>query len=45
MMIFLGTKKLLLLMKQLTMTLIKQIQLPTGKLSTNEPSPDSLEYK
>ena len=33
---FLGTKKLLLLMKKLTMTLIKQIQLPTGKLSTNE---------
>ena len=33
---FLGTKKLLLLMKKLTMTLIKQIQLPAGKLSTNE---------
>ena len=33
MMIFLGTKKLLLLMKKLTMMLIKQIQLPTGKLS------------
>ena len=33
---FLGTKKLLLLMKKLTMTLIEQIQLPTGKLSTNE---------
>ena len=33
---FLKTKKLLLLMKKLTMTLIKQIQLPTGKLSTNE---------
>ena len=32
----LGTKKLLPLMKKLTMTLIKQIQLPTGKLSTNE---------
>ena len=33
---FLGTKKLLLLMKKLTMTLVKQIQLPTGKLSTNK---------
>ena len=33
---FLGTKKFLLLMKKLTMTLIKQIQLLTGKLSTNE---------
>ena len=33
---FLGTKKLLLLMKKLTMTLFKQIQLPTGKLLTNE---------
>ena len=33
---FLGDKKLLLLMKKLTMTLIKQIQLPTRKLSTNE---------
>ena len=33
---FLGTKKLLLLMKKLTMTLIKQSQLPAGKLSTNE---------
>ena len=31
-----GTKKLLPSMKKLTMTLIKQIQLPTGKLSTSE---------
>ena len=33
---FWGTKKLPPLMEKLTMTLIKQIQLPTGKLSTNE---------
>ena len=33
---FLGTKKLLLLMKKLMMTPIKQIQLPAGKLSANE---------
>ena len=36
MMIFLGTKKLLLLMKKITMMPIKQIQLPAGKLSTKE---------
>ena len=33
---FFGDKEIASLMKKLTMTLIKQIRLPTGKLSTNE---------
>ena len=42
---FLGTKKLLLLMKKVTMTLIKQIQLRLESFQQTRTSPDSLEYK